>query len=92
MCIQSSSDSLKATWGRMKSNTYNQSAIVGERGGIKREVKRRGGETCSEDKRTKKEGPLSRKEGRGHILHTCLSSTNESMFSNCTGNLPLSIS
>jgi hypothetical protein len=30
--------------------------------------------------------------GGGHKLHTCPSSTNESMFSNRTGNLPFSIS
>lgn len=39
-------------------------------------------------------GGSFRWEGRGggHLLHTCPSSTNESMFSNCTGNLPFSIS
>lgn len=31
-------------------------------------------------------------QGVGHTLHTCLSSTNESMFSRCTGNLPFSMS
>lgn len=53
-----------------RNNTYNRSAVVGERSGVKREGKGRGGDACSEDNRTKEEGTLSRKEGaRTHAAH-----------------------
>ena len=68
MCIQSSSEFLKATGGKDEEAILIVS-LLRERSGFKREVKERGDGTCREDNRTKEEETLGRKGTGTHATH-----------------------